>query len=110
MSKPTQSRIAIIAIAVLLSSIAPITPLRAEESVEKAGVAVGLTVGNVLFVPLKAVSAAMGAISGALSFVLMGGDDEVTKQVWRDTLPGPYVITPELAKKAIGERPELDLE
>jgi uncharacterized membrane protein len=107
MSKRTQMRIAIVASAVLLSSIAP---LRAEESVEKAGVAVGLTVGNVLFVPLKAMSAAMGAISGALSFVLMGGDDEVTKQVWRDTLPGPYVITPELAKKAIGERPELDLE
>jgi hypothetical protein len=55
-------------------------------------------------------SAAMGAITGALSFVLTGGDDEVTKQVWRDTLAGPYVITPEMAKKAIGERPELKID
>jgi hypothetical protein len=40
----------------------------------------------------------------------MGGDDEVTRQVWRDTLQGPYVITPELARKAIGERPELEIK
>jgi hypothetical protein len=103
-------RSATLAIAALLWSMAPTTPLRAEEAIEKAGVAAGVTVGNVLFVPLKAMSAAMGAISGALSFVLTGGDDEVTKQVWRDTLQGPYVVTPELAKKAIGERPELNLK
>jgi hypothetical protein len=39
--------------------------------------------------------------------VLSGGNEELTKQIWSDTLVGPYVITPELAKKAIGERPEL---
>jgi hypothetical protein len=105
-----QRRLAAVAGAALLWSIVPNTLLRAEEKLEKAGAAAGLTVGNVLFVPIKAVSAAMGAITGALSFVLMGGDDEVTKQVWRDTLSGPYVITPELAKKAIGERPELKID
>jgi hypothetical protein len=110
MSKPTQMRIASIALAALLWSMGPTTVLRAEETIEKAGVAVGLTAGNMLFVPLKAIALSMGAISGALSYVLMGGNDEVTRQVWRDTLQGPYVITPELAKKAIGERPELNLE
>jgi hypothetical protein len=52
----------------------------------------------------------MGALSGALSFVLTGGNEELTRQIWRDTSAGPYIITPELAKKAIGERPELDLK
>jgi hypothetical protein len=84
--------------------------LRAEEPIEKAGVTIGSTVGNLLFVPLKAISVSMGALTGALSLVLMGGDDEVTRQVWRDTLQGPYVITPELARKAIGERPELEFK
>jgi hypothetical protein len=109
MPKPNRTLVAIVASA-LLSSLTPATALRAEEKSEKAGVAVGLTAGNVLFVPLKAISVSMGALSGALSFVLMGGDDEVTKIVWRDTLRGPYAITPELARKAIGERPELDLK
>ncbi len=110
MGKPTRMRIATVAIVALLWNIFPVTPLRAQEVTEKAGAAVGLTAGNVLFVPLKAISFTMGAISGALSFVLTGGDTEVTKQVWRDTLQGPYVITPQLAQKAIGERPELDLK
>jgi hypothetical protein len=75
-----------------------------------AGVITAVTAGNMLFIPLKAISFSMGAFSGALSFVLTGGDEEVMRQVWRDTLQGPYVITPELAKKAIGERPELNVK
>ena len=98
------------AVAWCLWSSAPAAPLRAEDNVEKAGVITGVTAGNVLFIPLKAISFSMGAISGALSFVLTGGDEEVTRQVWRDTLQGPYFITPQLAKKAIGERPEIDIK
>jgi hypothetical protein len=110
MPKPIQTRVATIAVAALFWSMVSTTLVSAEEVIEKAGGAVGLTVGNVLFVPLKAMSFTMGAITGALSFVLTGGDGEVTKQVWRDTLQGPYIITPEQAKKAIGERPELNLK
>jgi hypothetical protein len=98
------------ALAALLWSVPPPAPLGAEEKIEKAGVAVGLTAGNLLFVPFKALSVSMGALSGALSFVLTGGNEELTRQIWRDTSAGPYIITPELAKKAIGERPELDLK
>jgi hypothetical protein len=82
-------------------------PLYAQDKIEKAGVVTGLTAGNILFVPIKAMVVSMGALSGALSFILTGGDLEVSRQVWRDTLHEPYVITPELAHKAIGERPEL---
>jgi hypothetical protein len=49
----------------------------------------------------------IGALSGALSFVMTSGDTEVARQVWQGTTEGPYYITPDLAKKSIGERPLL---
>ena len=107
MRQRMQVRIATMTLAGLLCGAVPAVPLRAEDKIEKAAVITGVTAGNMLFIPLKAVAFSMGAVSGALSFVLTGGDEEVTRQVWRDTLQGPYFITPELAKKAIGERPEL---
>jgi hypothetical protein len=89
---------------VVLSTV----PLRAEEFVEKAGVAVGVTAGNLWFVPIKAITVTIGAMSGALSYVVTGGNRELTEQIWRDTLQGPYLITPELARASIGRRPEIE--
>jgi len=60
-----------------------------------------------LFLPLKAISMSIGAVSGALSYLVTGGNADLTKQIWQDTTQGPYLITPEVAKKAVGERPEL---
>jgi hypothetical protein len=80
---------------------------RSEDRIEKAGVAVGVTAGNLVYVPLKAISVTMGALSGALSYVLTGGNADLSRQIWRDTQEGPYIITPERAERAIGERPEL---
>ena len=105
-----QTVVIAIAFTALLSTIVPATPSHGEEQIERAGIVTGTTAGNLLFVPLKALSVSMGALSGALSFVLTGGNEQLTRQIWNDTLQGPYVITPELAKKAIGERPELDLK
>ena len=81
---------------------------QAEEVIEKAGVATGVTAGNAIAMPLKAVTMVIGAFSGVLSFIVTGGDTEVTRQVWRDTSEGPYLITPELARMAVGKRPELE--
>lgn len=75
--------------------------------IENAGVGVGLTAGNMLFLPIKAISVSVGVLSGALSFVVTGGNADLTKQIWRDTTEGPYVITPEVARMAVGQRPEL---
>src|SRR5262252_2597899 len=98
--------VAVAAISCFLSALP--AKLNAQETrTEKAGVAVGLTVGNLVFVPAKAVSAVFGALSGALSFLVTGGDTEVAGQVWRDTFSEPYYISPELAKKSIGQRPLL---
>ena len=82
---------------------------RTEDVIETAGVATGVTVGNTIIVPFKAASMLIGAVSGALSFIVTGGNAELTQQIWRDTAQGPYLVTPELARKSIGRRPELEL-
>lgn len=89
-----------------LSLLAP-NALRAADPIEAAGIGVGLTAGNAVVIPAKAVSVGWGLISGALSFVLTGGNAELTAQIWRDVTEGPYMVTPEVARRAVGERPEL---
>ena len=81
--------------------------LRAEDVIEKAGVATGVTAGNLFLLPGKAISVSMGLITGALSFIVTGGNADLTQQIWRDTQQGPYVITPEVARMAVGQRPEI---
>jgi hypothetical protein len=104
-----KTKIAVIVALLILSGVAP-AHLRAEDVIEKAGVATGVTVGNTIAVPLKAVSMTIGALSGALSFIVTGGNTELTQQIWRDTFEGPYVVTPELARMSVGQRPELELK
>jgi hypothetical protein len=101
-----------LAAAVLAAAMFPLSRAYSEEwgekdKLEKAGIAVAVSAGNLWFVPLKAISTSMGLLSGGLSYVLTGGNADLTRQIWRDTLQGPYLITPELAEKSIGERPEL---
>jgi len=93
------------AFAVALTLLSP-PLLKAEDVVENAGVAIGVSIGNVLFLPIKAISMTIGALSGGLSYVVTGNAD-LTKQIWQDTTQGPYVITPDLARTSIGQRPEL---
>lgn len=81
--------------------------LRAEDAIEKAGVAVGVTAGNMWVLPLKAITVTVGLLSGALSYIVTGGNTELTQQIWQDTLEEPYVVTRDLARKSIGQRPEL---
>ena len=94
-------------IALLITALLLPLPLYAYDSNEMAGIGIGLTAGNMWFVPIKAISVVMGITGGALSFVLSGGNAELTQQIWRDTTEGPYLITPDVARKGIGERPEL---
>lgn len=97
----------LLSLGLLISSLLSPLPLSANDPIETAGMGVGLSAGNMWFVPLKAIAVVMGVTQGALSFVLTGGNGELTQQIWRDTTEGPYLITPDVAKKAIGERPEL---
>lgn len=94
-------------IALSIVALLPQT-LRAEDNIEKAGVAVGVSAGNMWFLPIKAIVISVGAISGTLSYLVTGGNTELTQQIWRDTMNEPYIITPELARTAVGRRPELE--
>ena len=82
--------------------------VNAEDIIEKAGVVTGVSAGNMWFLPIKAITMTIGALSGALSFVVTGGNTELTQQIWQDTSQGPYIITPDVARTAIGQRPELE--
>jgi hypothetical protein len=105
MFKRTTLHASAMALALLLTGLSP-SFLRAEDALETAGIATGVTAGNMWFIPIKAVSVSIGALTGALSFLLTGNAD-LTKQIWEDTTQGPYLITPDVAKRAVGERPEL---
>ena len=105
MLKRTTLHATAMALALFLTGLSP-SFLRAEDAMETAGIAAGVTAGNTWFIPIKAVSVSIGALSGALSFLLTGNAD-LTKQIWEDTTQGPYLITPDVAKRAVGERPEL---
>lgn len=106
MSKSTRTKLVAVTLALALSHIFP-SFLRADDLIEKEGVAVGVSAGNFVFLPAKFASATIGLLAGAASWILTGGNTDLTKQIWRDTTQGPYLITPELAKKGIGERPLL---
>jgi hypothetical protein len=107
MTKRIGTAFVVFALAMVLIGTLP-SLLHAEDTtIEKAGVAVGITAGNVVFLPAKAISTSMGLFFGALSFVLTGGDTEIMQQAWRDSTEGPYLITPEVARRAIGRRPDL---
>lgn len=103
----TRKQLTIAVMALFLTSLSPAL-LRAEDMIEKAGVATGVSAGNMWFLPIKAITMTIGALSGALSFVVTGGNTELTQQIWQDTSQGPYIITPDVARTAIGQRPELE--
>jgi len=106
MLKSIRAKLLIATMAISISGLCP-PLLRADDMIEKEGVAVGLTAGNFVFLPAKYASVTVGLLAGAVSFIVTGGNVDLTKQIWRDTTEGPYLITPEVAKKSIGERPLL---
>jgi len=75
-------------------------PLRisASDLVEEAAVGIGVTAGNLWFVPIKAIAVVSGMVAGGLSYVFFGGDAEMATQIWEDTAAGPYLITPEVVQ------------
>ena len=83
------------------------TYLHAGEAVEKAGVATGVTVGNLVFVPVKLSLMAFAAPVAVISWLGSFGDTQQVKAIWKGTTEKPYFISREAARKAIGERPDL---
>jgi hypothetical protein len=104
MLKLTKAKLLIAALTLLCACSSPI---QADDLIEKEGVGVGVTAGNLVVIPSKVISVSVGIVAGAFSYIMTGGNADLTKQIWRDTTQGPYLVTPELAKKSVGDRPQL---
>ena len=102
----SSSLLAALTIATALAG--PVFAENDERPIDRTAAGVGVTFGNVVFVPFKAISAVWGLGMGGLSFILSGGDTELTRQAWRDVTGDPYIIDQEFARQSVGYRPEKD--
>jgi hypothetical protein len=99
----------IIAALIALAIVVAPSIARAEDVIEQAGVATGMSAGNMWFLPIKYLMVMpVSAFFGGLSYVVTGGNTELTEQIWQDNFQGPYIIDADLARKGIGKRPELE--
>ncbi len=94
---------------VLIALLSP-TYLHAGEAIEKAGVATGVTIGNLIFVPVKVVLVGLATPVAVISWLGSLGDTQQVKEIWKNTTERPYFLSPKEARKAIGERPDLTAE
>src|SRR5215470_14323704 len=69
MLKLTRTKLAAATLALALSHVFP-SFLRADDLIEKGGVAIGVSVGNYVFLPAKFASVTIGLLAGATSWVL----------------------------------------
>jgi hypothetical protein len=66
------------------------------------GVGAGTVAGNVLYMPAKLVYGILGGIAGGAGYALTGGNKQVADTIWRSSLGGDYILTPDMVK---GEKP-----
>ena len=96
----------LLAVFFLIALLSPIY-LHAGEAIDKAGVTTGVTVGNIVFVPVKVALVAFAVPVAVISWLGSLGDTQQVKAIWKDTTDRPYFISPQVARKAIGQRPDL---
>jgi hypothetical protein len=60
------------------------------------GVGAGTVAANLLYVPAKLVYGILGGIGGGAGYALTGGNQQVANTIWRSSLGGDYVLTPEM--------------
>ncbi len=61
-----------------------------------AGYGAAALFGNLLYIPAKIVYAAGGGLVGGGSYLVTGGNKQVADTIWRSSLGGDYVLTPEM--------------
>jgi hypothetical protein len=61
-----------------------------------AGLGVGAVLANFLYMPAKLTYAALGTVTGALTYALTGGSYETAESVWEAALGGSYVVVPDM--------------
>jgi hypothetical protein len=60
------------------------------------GLGAGAVAGNILYVPAKLAYGILGGIGGAAGYALTGGNKDVANSIWRSSLGGDYVLTPDM--------------
>ena len=60
------------------------------------GVGAGTLAGNVFYIPAKLVYGILGGIAGGAGYALTGGNKQVADTIWRSSLGGDYVLTPDM--------------
>jgi len=60
------------------------------------GYGVGALFANVLYLPAKLVYALLGSFVGGGTYVLTAGNTQAADTVWRSSLGGDYVVTPQM--------------
>jgi hypothetical protein len=60
------------------------------------GVGAGAVVSNLVYVPAKLVYGILGGIAGGAGYALTGGNKQVADSIWRSSLGGDYVLTPDM--------------
>ncbi|MBV8362089.1 MAG: DUF4410 domain-containing protein [Deltaproteobacteria bacterium] len=73
-----------------------VQPPETEVSWKSVGSGVGAAASNVLYVPAKLVYGTLGGIAGGAGYALTGGDKRVADTIWRSSLGGDYVVTPDM--------------
>ncbi len=61
-----------------------------------AGIGAAALVANVGYIPAKMAYAIMGGIAGGVGYALTGGNEKASNTIWRSTLGGDYVVTPDM--------------
>ena len=60
------------------------------------GIAAGTVVSNLVYVPAKLAYGILGGIAGGAGYALTGGNKQVADSIWRSSLGGDYVLTPDM--------------
>ncbi len=105
-------RLARIPLIVLAAVIAPCSIALAQNSVAEpatanptqvrgvnwkgVGVGAGTVAGNVLYMPAKVVYGLLGGVAGGAGYALTGGNKQVADTIWRSSLGGDYILTPDM--------------
>lgn len=66
------------------------------------GLGAGAVATNLVYVPVKLVYGILGGIVGGAGYALTGGNKQVADSIWRSSLGGDYVLTPD---QIAGQKP-----
>jgi hypothetical protein len=60
------------------------------------GIGAGAVAGNLVYVPAKLAYGILGGLAGGAGYALTGGNKQVANSIWRSSLGGDYVLTPDM--------------